>query len=418
MPGVALTPPRPHRLTTAHLQAAYPFVAEGGLGGRGAYIGRDLFGGSFTYDAFELYEQGVITSPNMVVAGQLGRGKSALVKTLCLRERVFGRRIVVMDPKGEYGTLAGFCDTKVIALRPGGRVKLNPLDKRIAQHDRLRLLNAISAAALDRPLKPQEKTALERALESAAVSARGEATLPGVVECLLNPSEDAGKLLAADQASLIEWGREVAFELRRLVTGDLKGMFDGKTSRTVDLGADVVVLDLSAVYDSDALGILMTCAAAWLQGVLAESTNRKTIFVLDEAWAILSNLGIAKWLQASFKLSRARGLQNIAVMHRFSDLAATGAQGSQQERVARGLLSDTETKVVYAQPHGEVAATRELLGLTDTEAALLPHLDRGVGLWKVGERSFLVWHLVGRTERELIDTDARMVRPLVHNLAS
>jgi type IV secretory pathway VirB4 component len=172
----------------------------------------------------------------------------------------------------------------------------------------------------------------------------------------------------------------------------------------------MVVLDLSAVYDSDALGILMTCAAAWLQGVLARESSLKTIFVLDEAWAILANLGIAKWLQASFKLSRARGLQNIAVMHRFSDLAATGASGSQQERVARGLLSDTETKVVYAQPHAEVEATRKLLGLTETEATLLPQLERGVALWKVGERSFLVWHHLGRRERSIVDTDVRMVR--------
>lgn len=399
---------RAHRLTTAHLQAAYPFVAEGGLGGRGAFIGRDLFGGSFTYDAFELYEQGIITSPNMVIAGQLGRGKSALVKTLCLREQVFGRRVVVMDPKGEYSQLAAFCDTKVIDLRPRGRLRLNPLDKRIAHEDQLRLLQAISAAALDRPLRPQEKTALERALEQA--TGNGEATLPQVVDALLNPSEDAALNVAADRSALIEWGREVAFELRRLVTGDLKGMFDGKTSRSIDLGADMVVLDLSAVYDSDALGILMTCAAAWLQGVLAESSDRKTIFVLDEAWAILSNLGIAKWLQASFKLSRARGLQNIAVMHRFSDLAATGAQGSQQERVARGLLSDTETRVVFAQPHSEVQSTKDLLGLTDTEAALLPQLERGVALWMIGQRSFLVWHLLGKTERALIDTDARMIQ--------
>lgn len=401
-----------HRLTTAHLQAAYPFVAEGGLGGRGAYIGKDLFGGSFTYDAFELYEQGILTSPNMVVAGQLGRGKSALIKTLCVRSRVFGRRVVVMDPKGEYGALARFCGTEVINLRPGGELRLNPLDKRIAREDRLRLLHAISAAALDRSLRPQEKTALERALESATLKGKAEATLPLVVEALLDPSEDAGASVSADRAALLEWGREVAFELRRLVTGDLKGMFDGKTSRSIDLGSEVVVLDLSAVHDSDALGILMTCAAAWLQGVLAKQNDSKTIFVLDEAWAILSNLGIAKWLQASFKLSRARGLQNIAVMHRFSDLAATGAQGSQQERVARGLLSDTETKVVYAQPHSEVRATRELLGLTETEASLLPHLERGVALWKIGERSFLVWHLVGNMERAFIDTDSRMVRDL------
>lgn len=385
-------------------------MAESGLGGRGAYIGRDLFGGSFTYDAFELYELGVLTSPNMVVAGQLGRGKSALVKTLCLRERVFGRRIVIMDPKGEYASLAKFCETEVIGLRPGGRLRLNPLDERIAHQDQLRLLQAISAAALDRALHPQEKTALERALNHATGGDKGEATLPAVVDCLLNPSSDVGVTVSADRASVIEWGREVAFELRRLVAGDLKGMFDGKTSRSIDLGSDVVVLDLSAVYDSDALGILMTCAAAWLQGLLANDDGRKTIFVLDEAWAILSNLGIAKWLQASFKLSRARGLQNIAVIHRFSDLAATGGQGSHQERVAQGLLSDAETKVVYAQPHSEIEATRKLLGLTDTEAALLPQLERGVGLWKVGERSFLVWHLLGQTERALIDTDARMVK--------
>ena len=39
-----------HRVTTAHAQAAYPFIAEAGLGGRGAYIGRDLSGGSFVFD--------------------------------------------------------------------------------------------------------------------------------------------------------------------------------------------------------------------------------------------------------------------------------------------------------------------------------------------------------------------------------
>jgi type IV secretory pathway VirB4 component len=402
-----------HRATTAHLQAAYPFVAEGGLGGRGTYIGKDLFGGSFTYDAFELYERGFLTSPNMVIAGQLGRGKSALVKTLCIRSRVFGRRIVVMDPKGEYGSVANFCGARVIGLRPGGRLRLNPLDKRIAQQDQLRLLHAISAAALDRSLRPQEKTALEHALDAATPRNRGEATLPAVVECLLHPSESAGESVSADSSALLEWGRDAALELRRLVTGDLKGMFDGKTSRSVDLDSEVVVIDLSAVYDSDALGILMTCAAAWLQGLLTQDTTRKTIFVLDEAWAILSNLGIAKWLQAIFKLSRARGLQNIAVMHRLSDLAATGAVGSQQERVARGLLSDTETKVIYAQPHSEVDATRALLGLTETEAQLLPHLERGVALWKVGERSFLVWHLLGEMERELVDTDARMLSEVV-----
>lgn len=397
-----------HRLTTAHLQSAYPFVAEGGLGGRGVYIGRDIFGGAFTYDAFELYEQGVLTSPNVLVAGRIGRGKSAFVKSFLWRQQVFGRRAVIMDPKGEYGGLARACGVEPILLAPRGRLRLNPLDRRIAREDQLRLLHAIGSAALDRSLLPQEKTALGIALEQAAGGGAETATLPGVVDALIHPAEHAGVTVGAEQVSVREWGREAGFELRRLVTGDLAGMFDGPTSAEIDLGAPLVVLDLSAVYNSEALGILMTCAAAWLQGVLAQESAAKTIFVLDEAWAILANLGIAKWLQSSFKLSRQFGLQNIAIMHRFSDLAATGAQGSQQERVARGLLSDAETRVVFGQPPGEVEATRDLLGLSTTEAELLPVLDRGLALWKVGQRSFLVEHRMGATEIEISDTDARM----------
>jgi len=383
-------------------------VAEGGLGGRGVYIGRDLFGGAFTYDAFELYDQGVLTSPNMLVAGRIGRGKSAFIKSFLWRQQVFGRRAVIMDPKGEYGGLARACGVEPIRLEPGGRLRLNPLDRRVAREEQLRLLQAIGSAALDRPLLPQEKTALGIALEQASADGVNTVTLPSVVEGLIHPTEDAGLAVGAESTAVRDWGREVGFELRRLVAGDLAGMFDGPTSAEIDFAAPLVVLDLSAVYNSEALGILMTCAAAWLQGMLAEESATKTIFALDEAWAILANLGIAKWLQSSFKLSRQFGLQNIAIMHRFSDLAATGAQGSQEERVARGLLSDAETRVVFGQPHGEVEATRDLLGLSTTEAELLPTLDRGLALWKVGQRSFLVEHRLGRTEVELVDTDARM----------
>jgi hypothetical protein len=67
-----------HRVTTAHLQAAYPFISEGGLGSEGVYIGRDVFGGSFCYDVWSLYGRD-LTGPNMLVIGQIGYAKSSLV---------------------------------------------------------------------------------------------------------------------------------------------------------------------------------------------------------------------------------------------------------------------------------------------------------------------------------------------------
>jgi hypothetical protein len=102
------------------------------------------------------------------------------------------------------------------------------------------------------------------------------------------------------------------------------------------------------------------------------------------------------------------GVANIAVLHRLSDLASVGAVGSEQVGLAEGLLADSETRVVYAQSPGEVERSAALLGLTDTEIDLVSSLPRGTALWKVGQRSFLVEHRLGRSERWLVDTDRAM----------
>jgi hypothetical protein len=123
---------------------------------------------------------------------------------------------------------------------------------------------------------------------------------------------------------------------------------------------------------------------------------------------MLANLGVARWLQSSWKLSRAFGISNVAVLHRVSDLRSVGASDSEQVALAEGLLADSETRVVYAQSPGELAEASELLSLSATEAELLPQLRRGVGLWKVGQRSFLVQHRLSPLERAIVDTDAAM----------
>jgi len=417
-----------HQVTTRNLGAAYPFIAEAGLGRRGVVIGDDLLGGSFVFDPFELYAAGVVSNPNMVVFGQIGRGKSAFVKSFLWRQAVFGRRAWVVDPKGEYGDLADAWGVRPVALRPGGAIRLNPLDPGPDDdagplgpdptgRRRMELLSSLASACLGRSLAPRERAALGAAL--ADTTRAGIApTVPLVVEALLSPSADAARSLRTELRDLLEDGRDVALELRRLVHGDLCGMFDGPTTPGLDLSAPLVVLDLSALYSSAALGVLMACATAWLQAALARTatggggaspSGRPRFFlVVDEAWAILSNLGVARWLQSSWKLSRAFGVSNVAVLHRVSDLRSVGASDSEQVALAQGLLADSETRVVYAQSPGELEAASELLSLSATESELLPQLRRGIALWKVGQRSFLVQHRLSATERRIVDTDAAM----------
>src|SRR5215211_6678721 len=298
-------PRRPaHRVTTAHLQAAYPFISEGGLGSEGVYIGRDVFGGSFCYDAWALYGK-VITGPNMLVIGQIGYAKSSLVKTLLWRQMLFGRTAWVIDPKGEYEQLAAFCGTEPIRFRSGG--------------------------TLGRNLRPEEEACLERAHHEAVIEAanrHAQATVPQVVNRLLEPSDATAHELRTSTVRLAEDGRQLALALRRMGSGDLRGMFDGPTSPGLDLSGRLVVFNLREVKD-EARPILMACTAAWLQGSWARNDGVRRIVVLDEAWVVLRHLAIARWLRESWKLARQYGVQNIAVMHRLSDLTAAGDSGSE-----------------------------------------------------------------------------------------
>jgi len=425
-----LTPRVPgHVATTRHLCAAYPLVSEAGLGHEGVLIGRDVLGGSFVYDPFALYRAGVVTNPNMVIFGQIGRGKSSFVKSYLWRQAVFGRHAWVVDPKGEYGPLAEAWGVAPVALRPGGAIRLNPLDTESegagepgsdgevgsgdgARRRRVILTSSLAVACLGRDLLPRERAAVDMAVsgatDRAAATRLSAPTLPLVVDALFEPDTTAARDLRTTAVQLMEDGRDVALELRRLVHGDLCGMFDGPTTPGLRLDGPLVVLDLSAVYHSSALGVLMACATAWLQSSVRAQHRNRIIVVVDEAWAILSNLGVARWLQSSWKLSRALGVANMAVLHRLSDLRSVGTEGSEQVTLAEGLLADSETRVVYAQSPGEVARTGELLGLTETEAELVTQLRRGMALWKVGRRSFLVEHRLASGEQWMIDTDRAM----------
>ena len=117
---------------------------------------------------------------------------------------------------------------------------------------------------------------------------------------------------------------------------------------------------------------------------------------------------MARWLQSSWKLSRSWGVANVAVLHRLSDLDSAGQAGSEQVGLAHGLLADSETRIIYAQTPEEIERAAPLLGLSSTEADVVPQLHRGVALWKVGARSFLVQHRLSPFEEPIVDTDARM----------
>ncbi len=400
-----------HRVTTRHAQAIYPFTAAGGLGGRGALIGRDSNDCAFCFDPWVLYEEGALDDPNAIVIGKLGQGKSALVKTLLWRMLLFGRRAFVLDVKREYGPLCNAVGVRPISLAPEAGVRLNPLSARTEAHVQIELLRAIATTAIGGPLSQAEAAALREALR--ALRAREpEPTLPQIAAVMFDPTAEMAERLQTEPPALAADARRAALALQDLCEGPLKGIFDGPTSPGLDLDARLVVLDLHAVRDSQAVGILMACATAWMSAQLAHSAEHpdrdRMINVADESWKIIQHEGLGEWFQSNFKLARQFGVMNLVVLHKLGDLQAAGDAGSRAARIAEGLIADASTRIIYHQDESQVRLTRELLGLSATESQILTQLGPGQALWRVGSRAFVVQHLRSRIEQRLTDTDSGM----------
>ncbi|MFZ0091119.1 MAG: hypothetical protein WAL63_16545 [Solirubrobacteraceae bacterium] len=408
-----------HRCTTRHAQAVYPFVNPGGLGGRGVYVGRDSGGGAFCYDPWLLYGEGILDDPNAIVLGKLGQGKSALVKTLLWRMLLFGRRAFVLDVKREYGPLCDAVGVQPISLVPGGGVRLNPLASRPEEHAQLELLRAVTVATLGDALTQLEAAALREGLRVVRARAAGrgprsagEPTLPEIASVLFSPVAAMTEALQTDAATLAAESRRAALALQDLCEGPLRGMFDGPTTPGLELDAKLLVLDLHAVRDSPAVGILMACASAWIGALLARTAERpgreRLVSVADESWKIVQHTGLGEWFQSNFKLARQFGVMNLVVLHKLADLQAAGDAGSREARIAEGLVADASTRVIYHQDESQVPLTKSLLGLSESEARLISMLPAGQALWRVGTRSFVVAHHRSRIETQLTNTDAGM----------
>jgi len=411
-----------HRATTAHLCSAYPFAAELGLGISGVYLGANLLtgGGGFAFDPFEAYAAGIITNPNMLIAGEPGVGKSATAKTFIHRSvGVFGRWVAIADPKGEYLPLAEALGLTVIKLHPGGVSRINPLDPGPAaaadESERLRrqaeMLATLLGSVLRRDLSPVEDAVLGGAMQVLARSGVTEPTLADVAALMVAPTTEMvpTSTSAEDLARSIE---AIPYALGKLLDRSLRGMFDGTTNVAIDWQGPGLVIDLSAVHhDPEALTLVLIATTAWLQNLMATPGGPRRLQVLDEAWALLGSERTSKYLQACWKLSRSYGVANVAIVHRLSDLRSQTDDGTSAAKVSMGLLADTQTRVLFRQSTDQVVEAGAMLGLTSTEAQLLPRLVKGRALWKVAGRSAVVAHTIGAHERAFCDTDAAMVGP-------
>ena len=380
-----------HWATSSDLESLRLPAHDAGTGLTGRPLGEVLGGHDVIFDPFDAYGADLVTNPNMVVAGSIGAGKSTLVKMILDRALARGRRVVVVDPKGEYGALARAHGVRSLALGRDGWCSPFPLDGREARD----LLRAMVAGAHDAPLSDEVHFAIDEAWQRLATPRP-----PRVLHALL------ALLQSHLDGEVASPQRTLALTLYRFVHGDLAGLFDGE-GEPLRFDADLVVLDLSRQWSAGSLAVAALSAVAAAQQVVADR-GELGYLVLDEAWVLLSDATALGWLQGSWKLARSRGISHVLVLHRFSDVASAGNAGSAQRERARGLLRECETAWLFRQPPDESREMALALDLHSREERYLIALPKGCALVRYGAHRSIVRVRPDGRDLSFVDTDQAM----------
>ncbi|AXI78327.1 ATP-binding protein [Peterkaempfera bronchialis] len=410
----------PVRTSTGQAQAVYLPTAAPGLGDSGVIIGREVYSGKgYVYDPFQLYGQ-QLPAPHWLVLGESGNGKSSLEKTYVLRQLRFrDRQVVVLDAQGEDGVgewnlIAEALGITPIRLDPmaalDGGIRLNPLDPAITTTGQLALLRTIVEVAMGRGLEERAGFALKAAHAHVhtAITDR-QPVLTDIVDTLRNPNLVSVEPLGVSLDDVRAWGLDVALVLDRLVDGDLRGMFDGPTTAGIDLDAPLIVFDLSHIdRNSIAMPILMAIVGVWLEHTWIRPDRRKRIFLVEEAWHIISSPFVAQLFQRLLKFGRRLGLSFVAVVHHLSDVVDGAAA-----KEASAILKMASTRTIYMQKAEEARATGRVLGLPRWAVEIIPTLSPGIAVWDVNGNVQVVKHIITETERPLVYTDRAMTEDAV-----
>ena len=417
------------RTTTAHLGVVYPFISDANLGQEGIAFGTTWPASEvWCFDPFVAYRLGHVSSPNMLILGEVGKGKSATVKTLVAREvSLLGRQAFVVDPKGEYEKVsqrlgAGFPIIKFDLAGTTG-TRLNPIgtlpgeDPDEAAQRRLITARGMLEVLKGRELTTEQDSILGWALEDLAKE-RGDFTLFDLDDRLIHPTETMALKGNRSVEWIKEFGSDVQLLVNRLCGAEFAGMFAKSvgTSR-LTFGEHGCIIDISALMSSTSqtlIRVVMVAIIGSLQTIFAagsqdDGTIPRRLFVLDEGWAIAGTVEVAKFLQASFKLSRKWGVANVLVCHSVTDLGAQADTGTAASKMADNLLSSIQTHIVFGTDAKSIPVTTQSLGLSDTEANTIAALGQGVALWRVNGKSAVVRHFLSAAEFRMIDTDSRII---------
>lgn len=317
-----------------------PFVSKQLNDPEGIFMGVNAFNNSLVH-----INPFTSRNNNINIFGVSGSGKSVTAKILMSRLFMRGVQILVIDPEGEYVSLARSLGGEVIQFsRENG---INPFYINSSQESDI--LDHIST------LKTFFKFFIPSEHYDGAL----------LDEKLIN-LYDSGSPNFEGLLSLLG-DHPMKKDLDVLSTGLLRGVFN--SNRRLELNNDIIVLDLHDLKKDEKREPAMYLLTSLIWNLVNKNNDRRRMLFIDEAHKLLVDREVAIFYRELVKQARKRNVGVVSVTQDVEDFL--------KNDYGKAIITNSETKILLKQSYATLNEIGTIYPMTEEEREQLGRLDIG-----------------------------------------
>lgn len=377
-------------MDTTSLALTFPFSSATLTQDKGV-----MYGLNKQNDSLIIFDRYSLENANEIVLGKSGAGKSYLIKLEAMRQFMFGTEVIIIDPEGEYGTLAKTMGGEEVIFAPSSAVKINPFDlsgvieegenelglKILSLHGLLKIvlgqLDAASSAILDR--------ALVQTYQS-----KGITTDPSTQTKTPPIMDDLYQVLLSMQEPE---ARDLALRLERFIKGSLTGIFNQQSN--FDIKNPFTVFSIKGL-EEELRPIAMHIILDFIWTKMRKSL-KKRLLIMDEAWYMMKNEDSASFVFSIAKRARKYYMALTTATQDVSDFLTT--------EYGRAVLSNSSIQMLMKQSPTEIDQVAKVFYLSEGEKEFLIGAGIGEGLFFAGQNHVGMKVIAAPFEHEIITSN-------------
>lgn len=400
---------------TSSLATCFPIVSAELTDTRGIPI---LYGINLINQSLVMFDRFKLNNYNSITLATSGAGKSYFVKLEAIRSMAIGTNIIIIDPQGEYKSIAEAVGGQYIKLSASSKDRINPLDLQFAgeEEDGTNFLTqkildvySIIEVMIRKKLSARERKVVLNALEDTyrkfgitrdSRSVETNNYMEGERFQLQGTKKNMPTLSDLER-SLRKYneGIPISDELDPYINGFLN-LFNGETN--INANSRFIVFDIKDM-EKELAELAMFIVLEFIWGQIKSGDMKRRLLVVDEAWMLMSNEQSADYVVRVAKTARKFNAGLSIISQQARDFLTNGGEG---------IIGNTSMQILLRQHPNDIKAVAEMFNLSGSEQSLIRTAEKGEALIFAGGNHTAVQVVSHDFEHIICSTDPSDVQQL------